>query len=137
MERTRYYVRNMVDILRMLEQYRNEQRIQKSKEVLNNSKGKEEKKFRLELNEKAWADIEAYLEACDDSFVSRFREKYPEISRSDFQLCMLLRCGFSNPELELVYSITPQSIKTKQRILKERLTDVDGGLSLRQYVIQF
>ena len=53
---------------------------------------------------KRQADIEAY----DDSFVSRFREKYPEISRSDFQLCMLLRCGFSNPELELVYSITPQ-----------------------------
>ena len=91
----------------------------------------------VKLDDKAWAEIQAYLEACEGSFVTRFKERYPYISESDLHLCMLLRCGFSNFELEQVYLINHQSVKTKQRLLKEKLGDVDKKTSLRLYIKQF
>ena len=139
MERTRYYVKNMVGILRELEQYRTAQKRQKEKEKQNYTKNKDEdkRKIRLKLDDRAWAEIQAYLESCEGSFVTRFKEKHPDISESDLQLCMLLRCGFSNPELEQVYSIAAQSVKTRQLFLKNKLGVVDKDISLRQYIKQF
>ena len=141
MERTRFYVKNMVSILQEVEQYRMRQKKQKEKDKHDISKSKDEHKeetrLKLKLDDKAWAEIQAYLEACEGSFVTRFKEKYPDISDSDFRLCMLLRCGFSNPELEQVYSITAQSVKTKQLFLKDKLGIEDKTTSLRQYIKQF
>ena len=141
MERTRFYVKSIVSILREVEQYRTEQKKQKEKDKQNNSNSKndheEEARLELKLDDKAWAEIQAYLEACEGSFVTRFKEKHPDISDSDFRLCMLLRCGFSNPELEQVYSIAAQSVKTKQRLLKDKLRLEDKTISLRQYINQF
>lgn len=141
MERTRFYVKNMVSILQEVEQYRMRQKKQKAKDKQDISKSKDEHKeetrLKLKLDDKAWAEIQAYLEACEGSFVTRFKEKYPDISNNDFQLCMLLRCGFSNPELEQVYSIAAQSVKTRQLFLKDKLGIVDKTTSLRQYIKQF
>ena len=141
MERTRFYVKNMVSILQEVEQYRMRQKKQKEKDKQDISKSKDERKeetrLKLKLDNKAWAEIQAYLEACEGSFVTRFKEQYPDISNSDFQLCMLLRCGFSNPELEQVYSIAAQSVKTRQLFLKDKLGIVDKTISLRQYIKQF
>lgn len=141
MERTRFYVKSMVSILREVEQYRIKQKKQKEKDKQNNSNSKndakEEPHLKLKLDDKAWAEIQAYLEACEGSFVTRFKEKHPDISDSDFRLCMLLRCGFSNPELEQVYSIAAQSVKTKQLFLKDKLRLEDKTISLRQYIKQF
>ena len=141
MERTRFYVKNMVSILQEVEQYRMRQKKQKEKDKQDISKSKDEHKeetrLKLKLDDKAWAEIQAYLEACEGSFVTRFKEQYPDISDSDFRLCMLLRCGFSNPELEQVYSIAAQSVKTRQLFLKDKLGIVDKTTSLRQYIKQF
>ena len=141
MERTRFYVKSMVSILREVEQYRTEQKKQKEKDKQNNYNSKndhkEEARLELKLDDKAWAEIQAYLEVCEGSFVTRFKEKYPDISDSDFRLCMLLRCGFSNPELEQVYSIAAQSVKTRQLFLKDKLGLEDKTISLRQYIKQF
>ena len=141
MERTRFYVKNMVSILQEVEQYRMRQKKQKEKDKHDISKSKDEHKeetrLKLKLDDKAWAEIQAYLEACEGSFVTRFKEKYPDISDSDFRLCMLLRCGFSNPELEQVYSIAAQSVKTRQLFLKDKLGLEDKTISLRQYIKQF
>ena len=141
MERTRFYVKNMVSILQEVEQYRIKLKKQKEKDKQDIPKSKDEHKeetrLKLKLDDKAWAEIQAYLEVCEGSFVTRFKEKYPDISDSDFRLCMLLRCGFSNPELEQVYSITAQSVKTKQLFLKDKLGIEDKTTSLRQYIKQF
>ena len=124
-----------------MEQYRIKQKKQKEKDKQNNSNSKndakEEPHLKLKLDDKTWAEIQAYLEACEGSFVTRFKEKHPDISDSDFRLCMLLRCGFSNPELEQVYSIAAQSVKTKQLFLKDKLRLEDKTISLRQYIKQF
>ncbi|MBO7068934.1 MAG: hypothetical protein J6W52_09720 [Bacteroidaceae bacterium] len=118
MEQTRNYVKSIVGFQRKLTE-------------------KKSDKKHLELDSQDWAEIQAFLEACDNSFVTRFKEKYPTISEKDYQLCLLLRCGFTNPELELVYSSRTQVIKNKQNLLRKKLGIAENNLSLRQYIKGF
>jgi len=118
MEQTRNYVKSIVGFQRKLTEKKND-------------------KKHLELDSQDWAEIQAFLEACDNSFVTRFKEKHPTISEKDYQLCLLLRCGFTNPELELVYSSRTQVIKNKQNLLRKKLGIVENNLSLRQYIKGF
>ena len=118
MEQTRSYVKKIVGIRQKLEE-------------------KKDGKRRLLLDRKDWNEIEAYLDACDNSFVTRFKEKFPTLSEKDYHLCLLLRYGFTNPDLEMVYFISSQGIKNRQRLIKEQLDIDEKELSLRQFVQRF
>ena len=139
MEQTRFYVKKMIGILRKLEEHRKEREKQEEQAKENNPKSKSDKKdkIRMKIDEKEWDELQAYLEACDDSFVTRFKEQFPNISKEDYQLCLLLRCGFSNSDLEMVFLNGMQVIKNRQNLAKERLNITEKGLSLRQYIKQF
>lgn len=139
MEQTRFYVKKMIGILRKLEEHRKEREKQEEQAKENNPKSKSDKKdkIRMKIDEKEWDELQAYLEACDDSFVTRFKEQFPNISKEDYQLCLLLRCGFGNSDLEMVFLNGMQVIKNRQNLAKERLNITEKGLSLRQYVKQF
>ena len=138
MEQTRNYVKKMIGILRKLEEHRKETAIQDQKNKHNpRSKGTKKDKYRMKIDEKEWDELQAYLEACDDSFVTRFKNKFSDISKEDYQLCLLLRCGFTNSDLDMVYLNGMQVIKNKQNLAKERLSIKDQGLSLREYIKQF
>ena len=119
MEQTRNYVKKMIGILRKLEEHRKEKAIQDQKNKHNpRSKGTKKDKYRMKIDEKEWDELQAYLEACDDSFVTRFKNKFSDISKEDYQLCLLLRCGFTNSDLDMVYLNGMQVIKNKQNLAK-------------------
>jgi hypothetical protein len=99
--------------------------------------GEKDQKRHLILDSKDWDEIEAYLDVCSNSFVTRFRQQFPSLSEKDYHLCLLLRFGFSNPDLEEVYSISTQGIKNRQRIIKEKIGVVDKEVSLRRYIQRF
>ena len=115
----RIYVKKLVSIQRKLQE----------------EKGTKTK--RLVLDNRDWDEIQAFLDACDNSFVTRFKDKYPNLFVDDYRLCMLLRYGFTNPDLEQIYSITSQGVKNKQRLLKAKLDSEAQEVSLRQYIRKF
>ena len=139
MEQTRFYVKKMVGVLRKLEEYRREKALQEQKDKENSpkSKGGKKDKIQMKIDEKDWTELQAYLEACDDSFVTRFKKQFPDISKDDYRLCLLLRCGFTNSDLEMVYLNGMQVIKNRQNLAKERLGITGNNFSLRQYIMQF
>ncbi len=139
MEQTRFYVKKMVGILHKLEEYRRKKAIQEQQEKENSprSKGGKKDKIQMKIDEKDWTELQAYLEACDDSFVTRFKKQFADISKEDYRLCLLLRCGFTNSDLDMVYLNGIQVIKNKQNLAKERLGITGNNLSLRQYITQF
>ena len=139
MEQTRFYVKKMVGILRKLEEYRQEKALQEKQEKENRprSKGGKKDKIRMKIDEKDWTELQAYLEACDDSFVTRFKKQFPDMSKEDYRLCLLLRCGFANSDLDMVYLNGIQVIKNKLNLAKERLGIAEENMSLRQYIMQF
>ena len=139
MEQTRFYVKKMVGILRKLEEYRQEKALQEKqyKEKSPKGKGGKKEKIQMKIDEKDWTELQAYLEACDDSFVTRFKKQFPDISKEDYRLCLLLRCGFANSDLDMVYLNGIQVIKNKLNLAKERLGIAEENMSLRQYIMQF
>ena len=139
MNQTRVYVKKMIGVLRKLEEHRRERKRQEEYTKENSPQNNNDKmvRVRMKIDEKEWDELQAYLEACDDSFVTRFRQKYPSISREDYRLCLLLRCGFTNSDLEMVFLNGIQVIKNRQNLAKERLGITEKDLSLRQYIRQF
>ena len=139
MNQTRFYVKKMIGILRKLEEHRREKkrREEYAKEINPKDNNVKKIRIRMKIDEKEWDELQAYLEACDDSFVTRFKQKYPSISTEDYRLCLLLRCGFTNSDLEMVYLNGMQVIKNKQNLAKDRLGIIEKNLSLRQYIMQF
>ena len=139
MDQTRFYVKKMVGILHKLEEYRRKKAIQEQQDKENSpkSKGGKKDKIQMKIDEKDWTELQAYLEACDDSFVTRFKKQFADISKEDYRLCLLLRCGFTNSDLDMVYLNGIQVIKNKQNLAKERLGITGNNLSLRQYITQF
>ena len=139
MEQTRNYVKKVIGILRKLEEHRKEREKLQEQARENDQRRKCDKKdkIRMKIDETEWDELQAYLEACTDSFVTRFKKQFPNISKEDYQLCLLLRCGFTNSDLEMVYLNGLQVIKNRQNLAKERLRIEDKTLSLRQYIMQF
>lgn len=118
-DQTRNYVKKIVSIRQRLDE----------------EKGNNIKFLSLDNND--WNEIQAYLQACDNSFVTRFKDKFPTLSEEEYHLCLLLRFGFTNPDLELVFPISSQGVKNKQRLLKKKLGLFDEKTSLRQYIQKF
>ena len=123
MDQARFYVKKMVGILHKLEEYRRKKAIQEQQDKENSpkSKGGKKDKIQMKIDEKDWTELQAYLEACDDSFVTRFKKRFADISKEDYRLCLLLRCGFTNSDLDMVYLNGIQVIKNKLNLAKERL----------------
>ena len=139
MDQARFYVKKMVGILHKLEEYRRKKAIQEQQDKENSpkSKGGKKDKIQMKIDEKDWTELQAYLEACDDSFVTRFKKRFADISKEDYRLCLLLRCGFTNSDLDMVYLNGIQVIKNKLNLAKERLGIAEENMSLRQYIMQF
>lgn len=82
-------------------------------------------------------DIEVFLNEADDNFVTRISEKFPELTRKDIELLMLLRLRLPSKNLASVYGINEKSIKQKLFVYKAKIGLETDPMSLRDFVEQF
>lgn len=88
------------------------------------------------IDARNWREIEATLDAVDNGFVSRLRERYPQFSEENIRLCMLTRLKLSNYALSNIYFISVSAIQhRKQKLKKEGFGVTDPNLSLEQIVM--
>lgn len=86
------------------------------------------------LSNDDWVKIELFLNDSARGFMSSFRESFPNLKESDFQLCMLLKLDFSNQELTHFYGIKHESIKHRLLMLKSKLGIENSPFSAREYI---
>lgn len=86
------------------------------------------------LSNDDWVKIELFLNDSARGFMSSFRESFPNLKESDFQLCMLLKLDFSNQELTHLYGIKHESIKHRLLMLKSKLGIENSPFSAREYI---
>lgn len=91
----------------------------------------------IDLDENTWSEIERFLNACENGFVSRLHETYPKLTKDDLRFCMLLRLDFSIHDLGKVYHLVDVSVKQKQYKFKAKLNLDDSKQSLRDYLQSF
>lgn len=87
------------------------------------------------LSSDEWQHIFDYLDLVFGSFFSRLKEHY-QLTKTDLILGALLKLGFSNEQLILVFDCLANSLfKMKQR-LKHRL-NIDKGESLEEFIMKY
>lgn len=91
-------------------------------------------KCHIIVSDNDWGQLYAILEGGDDRFVSRLRDRYPNLNDEDLHLCMLIKIGLSNEDISNIYCISSDSIKKKLYCFKEKLNITDRGVSLREYI---
>lgn len=98
---------------------------------------KNEKKDTILIDEETWKDIEQFLNASENAFVTRLAKKFPVLTKEDLRFCMLLRLDFSIKELSRTYHIEESSVKQKQNKFKKKIGIEDPSISLRKFLHNF
>lgn len=87
------------------------------------------------LSSDEWQHIFDYLDLVFGSFFSHLKEHY-QLTKTDLILAALLKLGFSNEQLILVFDCLANSLfKMKQR-LKHRL-NIEKGESLEEFIMKY
>ena len=91
------------------------------------------KKIDQDLNlEDDWKKFEQYFDEVQGDFISRLKEKYPQLSPKDLKLCAYLRMNLSSKEIASLLSITPRGVEIHRYRLRKKL-----GLTREINLVEF
>ena len=83
--------------------------------------------FKKPLDEKQWNDFFVLVDYYQSNFYTNLTVEYPNLRRSDIELCCLLRMGIrKNEQIATLCSIAIDSVKKRKYRLKERLKIVES-----------
>ena len=104
-------------------------------EKLNSSVPNESKHIVFSDND--WTELEVFLDSVEDLFVSRLKQKHPNLSKADLRLMMLLRLKLSQKTLASIYCVSEKAIKQKLFLYKDKVGIKNEHFSLRNYIENF
>lgn len=89
------------------------------------------------LSDNDWTELEVFLDSVEDLFVSRLKQKHPNLSKADLRLMMLLRLKLSQKTLASIYCVSEKAIKQKLFLYKDKVGVKNEHFSLRNYIENF
>ena len=89
------------------------------------------------LSDSDWTELEVFLDSVEDLFVSRLKQKHPNLSKADLRLMMLLRLKLSQKTLASIYCVSEKAIKQKLFLYKDKVGIKNEHFSLRNYIESF
>jgi len=80
------------------------------------------KKIDQDLNlEDDWKKFEQYFDEIQGDYISRLKDKYPQLSPKDLKLCAYLRMNLSSKEIASLLNITPRGVEIHRYRLRKKL----------------
>lgn len=92
---------------------------------------------KIVISDAEWKEIEVFLEGVDNMFVSRFKQKFPNLTEDDIRFVMLIRLGFKTRDFANYYCINERSVKQKCFKFKSKIELDDPNISLKKYISGF
>lgn len=90
------------------------------------------------LSDGDWNEIRLFVNSVDCDFVTRLKEKNPELSEDDINFMVLLRLRMPSKAMALIYGISEKSIRQKLFVYKRKVGIEDKkDLSLRTFIERF
>jgi len=68
-----------------------------------------------------WEKFERYFDEVQGDFISRLKDKYPQLSPKDLKLCAYLRMNLSSKEIASLLNITPRGVEIHRYRLRKKL----------------
>ncbi len=89
------------------------------------------------FSKEEWDGLREYLEVMENSFVSRLSNEFPRLRETDLRFCMLVRIGFSTPQLAGIFHVSEVSIKQRLLRYKETFGINNSSTSARDFILHF
>lgn len=78
---------------------------------------------------------EENIDKVNAEYKSKLRERFPNLSPADLELCGMIRLGMQAKEIAALRSVTENAILMARRRLRKRL-DIKTGVDLREFLLQ-
>ena len=89
----------------------------------------------FELNENDWDDFVTLIDKVYGNFTQRLKEKYPNLTKSDLQICCLAKQGFSNQVISILMNIqTGSYARRKSRLKQEKMNGFNDERSFEEII---
>ena len=96
------------------------------------------KKDIVVLTEEDWVEIRMFVDNVEGNFISRLRERFPNLSDDDVKFMILLRLKMSSKAMGLIYNISEKSIRQKLFVYKSKVgLEGENSPSLRSFIKAF
>lgn len=89
----------------------------------------------MHLTADEWGIIVENTDACFNSFTTRLKEQYPQLSEDEIRFCCLVRMELPLSLLAEIYHIAKGSISRKKMRLKEKMNIMD--ISFDEFIMNF
>ncbi|MCF8226463.1 MAG: hypothetical protein K9J30_11355 [Bacteroidales bacterium] len=86
-------------------------------------------------NEKSWEVFDQYFDEVHQEFLSRLKEKHPELSPKELRLSAYLRMNISTKEIAPLMNISIRGVEISRYRLRKKL-DLDREINLTQYLME-
>lgn len=90
------------------------------------------------LSDGDWSEIRLFVDSVEGDFITRLKEKNPELNEDDINFMILLRLRMPSKAMALIYGISEKSIRQKLFVYKRKVGIEDKKeLSLRTFIERF
>jgi len=87
-------------------------------------------------HEQNWKVFNKYFDDVHQEFISRLKEKHPELTPKDLRLCGYLRMNISTKEIAPLLNISIRGVEISRYRLRKKL-NLDKDANLTEYLIEF
>ena len=89
----------------------------------------------FELKESEWDDFVKIIDKVYGNFIARLTTQYPNLTKSDIQICCLTKQGFSNQVISILMNLQTNSYaRRKSRIKQEKMNGTDEERSFEDII---
>ena len=89
----------------------------------------------FDLKESEWDDFVTLIDKVYGNFTQRLTEKYPNLTKSDLQICCLTKQGFSNQVISILMNIqTGSYARRKSRLKQEKMNGLNDNKSFEEII---
>ena len=89
----------------------------------------------FDLKESEWDDFVTLIDMVYGNFTQQLTEKYPNLTKSDLQICCLTKQGFSNQVISILMNIqTGSYARRKSRLKQEKMNGQEDERSFEEII---
>jgi tetratricopeptide (TPR) repeat protein len=89
----------------------------------------------FDLKDSEWDDFVTLIDKVYGNFTKRLTEKYPNLTKSDLQICCLTKLGFSNQVISILMNLQTNSYaRRKSRIKQEKMNGTEDERSFEEII---
>mgnify|MGYP005836346855 CR=1 FL=1 len=87
-------------------------------------------------DEKSWRLFEQQFESVHQNFIQTLTKQFPELTKTELRLCVLLKIQLSTKEIAQLLFLSPRSVETYRLHLRPKL-GLSQNTNLTEFLLSF